>query len=145
MWAQQHHQDVLVLQPQTPLPGTPDYDWDQAQKQAAITEKGPAEPRPACFFNEAARTGKEQQGSAVPSHDAEDCQPNHEDRVLSNPKLLDHWQSLERGGQLAATVQLNGKPFTCNPDNWKPFQLAWMRESNVADAIKWGQNGGATI
>lgn len=56
--------------------------------------------------------------------------------VLSNQKLLD--QSLERGGQMAAVVQVVGKLFTCSPDNWKPFQLAWMRESNVADALKLG-------
>lgn len=43
VWAQQHHSDVLILRPQTPLPGTPDYDWDQARRQAAIAQDMPSD------------------------------------------------------------------------------------------------------
>ena len=60
--------------------------------------------------------------------------------MLSNPSLLE--QSLQRGGQEASAVYVQhlDSAFTCHPDNWKPFQLDWTREVNVADAIKWGHN-----
>ena len=96
MWAQQRHPDVLVLQPQTPLPGAPDYDWDQACRQAAIAQDMPSAAQPACFYYEAARTGTEQLDSAalINGADALGCQQDSQQILTTQPASLPEAPSL---------------------------------------------------
>jgi hypothetical protein len=138
LFARSHPEDVLLFQEQAPIEGTPDYAYIQ-QRQAAgqgqhhQVEQGRQEEQDAtergAFFTEmgvAGSQGDTDQLNSDPSWCAADADISHPGRI-----------NLDRSGQ-ASTARSTSGDFTFSIGNWTSFEMVIMKESNIADAIRWG-------
>lgn len=140
LWAREHKEDVLVLQQQTPIEGTPDHAFVLRSQRTTAAARGEGGYAGECgFYNDSAHSPQTAQSAEAAEDDnADTCsdQPAAEGPPSEAADI-----DLDRSGQPAtAEARADGEACIFNAYNWTPFMLGWMRQSNVEDAIKWGHN-----
>lgn len=142
MWAQQNDADVLYLQQQQLIEGTPDHAFLTAGKAAVSIQAATTQRSGAVAAPDTAEPAKQSietaEDDSAPADVALEPAFEGADDDLSRPESI----SLERDQRphLASPQgqASGGKAFEFDPANWTHFAIGIMQDCNVEAAIKWG-------
>ena len=134
VFVEQHADDILLYTEQEPIKGTPDYEYMMQRctmgSQAAGAGQGSGGmhgPTAVPFYTDlGSQPAESSEGLVEPA-----WRGAHAD--LDRPDTI----NLDRSGQPSA-VKMADANFTLNAENWSLFQLAFMKNCNVADAMRFG-------